>query len=162
MTPPTPGNRVTFADDVQGGAYPASRPGEERKMPYAARVRWRSPTPMREQEVERPAALHYSATTPPKPKDAAATGGGAPPKKKTKRMRYLNNKAFRKAQQLANKLPQSATPAAAPVLRPPSSAAPGAFHQQVRKPWKGKAKGKGKGSKKGKKGRGKRKRGKGR
>ena len=161
MTSPTPGNRVTFGDDVQSGAHPASRPGEERTMPYSARVRWRSPTPMREQEVERPAALNFSATIPPKPKDTEATGGGAS-LKKTKRKRYLNNKAFRRAQQIANNLPHAAAPAAAPGPRTPQPATPGAFQQQARKPWKSMAKGKGKGSKKGKKGRGKSWRGRGR
>ena len=38
--------------------------------------------------------------------------------KKAKRKRYLNNKALRKAQLVANPLPQAATPAAAPALRP--------------------------------------------
>ena len=82
--------------------------------------------------------------------------------KKAKRKRYLNNKAFRRAQQIANKLPRAETLAAAPVLRLPPTAAPGAFQQQARKPWKGQAKGKGKGSKKGKKGQGKSWRGRGR
>jgi hypothetical protein len=54
--------------------------------------------------------------------------------KKAKRKRYLNNKALRKAQLIANPLPQAATPAAAPVLRPRPTAAPGAFQQQARKP----------------------------
>jgi hypothetical protein len=130
-------------------------------MSYSARVRWRSPTPMREQDLERPAALHYSATFPPKPTDAAATGGGAL-LKKAKRKRYLNNKAFRRAQQIANKLPRAETLAAAPVLRLPPTVAPGAFRQQARKPWKDQAKGKGKVSKKDKKGRGKSGRGRGR
>ena len=130
-------------------------------MPYSARVRWRSPTPMREQEVARPGALNPSAVIPEKPKETEVSKGGAS-LKKTKRKRYLNNKAFRRAQQIADKLPQAATPAAAPVLRPPPTAAPGAFQQQARKPWKGRAKGKGKGSKKGKKGRGKSWRGRGR
>ena len=67
VTPPTPGSRVTFGDDAQGGAYPASRPGEERRMLYSALVKCRSPSTMREQKVERPAALHYSAAFPPKP-----------------------------------------------------------------------------------------------
>ena len=129
-------------------------------MPYSARVRWRSPTPMREQEVDRPGALNAPAVMLPKPKDSETAPAGTS-LKKIKRKRYLNNKAIRRAQQIANKLPPAVAPAAVAVPRPPQSVAPAAVQQQVRKPWKGRTKGKGKGSKKGKKGRGKSWRGRG-
>ena len=114
---------------------------------------------MREQEVDRPAALNRPAVIPPKQKDLAAAPTAA--QKKVKRTRYLNNKAMRRAQQIANKLPPAGAPPA--VLAPWSAqpAVPASGQLQPRKPWKGRAKGKGKGSRKGKKGRGKGWRGRG-
>ena len=153
MTSPTPGTRVTFGADTQSSGRPASRAREERTMPYAARVKWRSPTPMREQEVDRPAALNMPAIIPPKPQDLAAAPTAA--QKRIKRKRYLNNKAMRRAQQVANKLPPASAPPAALAPWSAQHAAPASGQLQPRKPWKGRSKGKGKGSKKGKKGRSK-------